>query len=192
MFYQRGANFKTMEDQRRHKSKRIPHLFLTIALITFGCMSQAPPDQQIIFAQKDFYDSAQTTGEGFVSISGTLSGDGVAYKNNTVAVSCYKDRMECLTNSIEQIGPNQVSRLAQPTSYPITKWDTYEIVATGLVTSMSCRKDTISIVRKSQSAVWVEEPINQSSAACKNADTRLLKFTIEDSPGWKALNANNK
>lgn len=181
-----------MKDQRGHKLRRIPHLFLALVLIAFGCTRQAPSEQQIMFAPKAFYDSDQTTGEGFVYISGTLSGDGVAYKNNTVAVTCYKDRMECLTSSIEQIGPNQVSRLDQPTSYPITKWDTYEIVATGLVTSMSCRKDTISIVRKSESAVWVEEPINQSSAACINAGTRFLKLTIEDSPGWKALHTNNK
>jgi hypothetical protein len=145
-----------------------------------------------MFAAKSFYDSAQTTGEGFVYISGTLSGDGVAYKNNTVAVSCYKDRMECLTNSIEQIGSNQVSRLAWPISYPITKWDSYEIVANELVTSMSCRKDTISIIRKSESAVWVEKPVNQSSAVCKNADTRILKWTIEDSLNWKALHVKNK
>ena len=181
-----------MKDQKRHKFSRSPHLLLALVFIAVGCSRQTPHEQQIMFAQKAFYDSAQTTGEGLVYISGTLSGDGVAYKNNTVAVTCYKDRMECLTSSIEQIGPNQVSRLAQPTIYEITKWDSYEIVATGLVTSVSCRKDTISIVRKSESAVWVEEPINQSSSVCKNADTRLLKFTIEDSPGWKALNTNKK
>ena len=181
-----------MKDQRRHNSRRIPLLFLAMVLLSFGCTRKAPNEQQIMFAAKSFSDSEQTTGEGFVYISGTLSGDGVAYKNNTVAVSCYKDRMEFLTNSIEQIGPNHVSRLAPPISYPITKWDSYEIVATELVTSMSCRKDTISIVRKSESAVWVEEPVNQSSAVCKNADTRILKWTIEDSPGWKALHMNNK
>ena len=181
-----------MKDQRRHNSRHTSFLLLAIVLLSFGCTRQAPNDQQIMFAAKSFYDSTQTAGEGFVYISGTLSGDGVAYKNNTVAVSCYKDRMECLTNSIEQIGPNQVSRLAQPISHPITKWDSYEIVATGLVTPMSCRKDTISIVRKSESAVWVEEPVNQSSALCKNADTRILKWTIEDSPDWKALPTNNK
>jgi hypothetical protein len=181
-----------MKDQRRHNSRCSQLLFLAIVLLSLGCTRQAPNEQQIMFAAKSFYDSAQTTGEGFVYISGTLSGDGVAYKNNTVAISCYKDRMECLINSIEQIGPNQLSRLADPISYPITKWDSYEIVATGLVTSMSCRKDTISIVRKSESVVWVEEPVNQSSAVCKNADTRILKWTIEDSPGWKALNINSK
>jgi hypothetical protein len=181
-----------MKNQKRHKFSLSPHLLLALVFIAVGCSCQTPPEQQIMFAKKEFYDSAQTTGDGVVYIAGTLSGDGVLYKNNTVAVTCYKDRMECLTYSIEQIGLNQVSRLAEPTSYEITKWDSYEIVATGLVNSVICRKETISIVRKSESAVWVEEPINQSSAVCKNADTRILKFTIEDSPGWKALNTNNK
>jgi hypothetical protein len=181
-----------MKEQRTHNSSRIPILFLAIVLLSLSCTRQASNEQQIMFAAKSFYDSAQTTGEGFVYISGTLSGDGVAYKNNTVAVSCYKDRMECVTYSIAQIGPNQVGRLAQPITYPITKWDSHEIVATELVIPMNCYKNTISIVRKSESAVWVEEPVNQSSALCKNADTRILKWTIEDSPGWKALNMNNK
>jgi hypothetical protein len=180
-----------MKDQRRHKLRRIPYLFLAIALVAFGCTRRAELGQQIVFASKAFYDSAQTTGEGHVYIAGTLSGEGVAYKNNTVAVTCYKDRMECLTYSVAQIGPNQVGRLDSPASYPVTKWDAYEIVATDSEASMNCRKVTISIVRKSQTAVWVEEPINQSSAACKDAETRVLKWTIEE-PGWKALHTNNK
>jgi hypothetical protein len=85
-----------------------------------------------------------------------------------------------------------VGRLDSPESYPVTKWDAHEIVATGSADSMNCRKVTISIVRKSETAVWVEEPINQSSAACKDAETRVLKWTIEDSPGWKALQTTKK
>ena len=182
-----------MADQRRHKLRHIPHLFLAIVLIAFGCTRNAVPGQQIVFAPKAFFDSAQTgPGEGSVYISGTLSGDGVNYKNNTVAITCYKDRMECLTYSVAQIGPNQVGRLDSPASYPVSKWDSYEIVATEPELPMNCRKVTISIVRKSATAVWVEEPINQSSAACKDAETRVLKWTIEDSPGWKAPQTTKK
>ena len=164
-----------------------------LALITvvaaLGCARH--DEQQIVFDSKHFYDSAQTTGDAFVYIAGTLTGDGVGYKNNTVAVTCYKDRMECLMESVEQIGPNQVGRLESPISYPITKWSAYEIVAADSTDTPHCRKTTISIVRTSQSAVWVEEPINQSSAECKDDDTRVRKWTIEDSPATRAMRSSS-
>lgn len=181
-----------MQGQRKHKPKCILYLFLIIVFVLFGCTRHAEFEQQIVFAAKAFYDSVETTGDAFVYVSGTLSGEGVAYKNNTMAISCYKDRMECLTNKVEQIAPNYVGRLDTPTSYPVTKWDANEIVAKDFADTGHCRKVTINIVRKSEIVVWVEEPANQSTSACKDADTRLLKWTIEDSPGWKALNKNNK
>jgi hypothetical protein len=168
---------------------KTPSLWFVIGLMAFGCARQDETADNIVFAPKAFYDSAQTTDEGYVYAAGTLAGDGVTYKNNTVAVACYQDRMECLTYGVEQNGPNQVSRLDAPSSYPVTKWDAYEIVAAGPSDSVHCRKVTISVGRRTETVVWVDEPINQSSSACKDADTRLLKWTIEDSPGWKAIHS---
>jgi hypothetical protein len=142
--------------------------------------------QDIIFAAKVFYDSAKTKGDGFVYIGGTLTGEGVANKNNTVMIACHNDRKECLFSSVDQIGPNQVGRLGAPDPYAITTWTPDEIVATGYYAS-DCRKITINLDRKSESVVWVEEPISQPRAACKNADTKTYKWTIEDPPFWKAL-----
>lgn len=97
--------------------------------------------------------------------------------------------MECVTYGMRQIGPNQVGRVESPSIYPVITWAEDEVVASGDADAFHCRKLTIRIVRRSEIALWVEEPINQTSVACKDADTRLLKWTIEDSPGWKALNA---
>jgi hypothetical protein len=143
-------------------------------------------NQDIVFGKKVYYDSGQTTGDGFVYITGSLTGDGVAYKNNTVMVACYKDRKECLFSSIGQIGHNQIGRLDWPTEYPITTWNPYEVIATGNY-AVNCRKVTISVVRKTETAVWVEEPINQARAECKDANTKLYKWTIEDSRFWNSL-----
>ena len=165
---------------------KVAFISLAICFVAFGCARHEEDEQQIMFAAKAYYESADTTGEGYVYVAGTLTGDGVAYKNNSVVVACYKDRMECLTYVVDQIGPNHVGRLDAPTSYPVVKWDNYVIVATG-GGEVNCRKDTISIARKAQTVVWVQERIDQSRAACKDADTRVLKWTIEDSPGWKAL-----
>jgi hypothetical protein len=156
--------------------------------VTLGCARKQQVEQQVIFAQKAYYEAAPEMGYGFVYVAGTLTGVGVGYPNNSVAISCYKDRMECVIYSVEQIGQNQIGRLDFPTIYPVTKWDAFEVVASD-PDLLTCRKETISIVRKSQAVVWVQEPVNQSRAACKESDTRLLKWTIEDSLGWKSMRA---
>ena len=72
--------------------------FNNLASISLALFSDEAVD--IIFDSKAFYDTGQiATGDG-VSISGTLTGEGVGTKNNTVTVTCYQDRMECLTYSI--------------------------------------------------------------------------------------------
>jgi hypothetical protein len=85
--------------------------FLAFVGATILLFRQAPGvasrDDDILFAPKNFVDS----GDQWVGISGTLTGDGVAYKNNTMVVSCEKDRKECFFYSIEQIGHNHIGRL---------------------------------------------------------------------------------
>ena len=142
--------------------------------------------QDIIFAAKAFYDSAKTKSDGFVYIGGTLAGEGIANKNNTVMIACYNERKECLFSSVDQVGPNQVCRLGAPDRYPIKTWNPDEIIATGPYAS-DCRKITINLDRRTESVVWVEEPINQARAACKTADSKTYRWSIEDPPFWKAL-----
>lgn len=154
--------------------------------VLLGCKGREP-EQQIIFDHKVFYDSGGATNSGIVYIAGTLTGDDLGYKNNTTAITCYADRMECLTYSVEQIGPNQIGRLDMPLSYPVTKWNSDVVIASGQGDLVNCNKVTISIVRKSETAVWVTEPINQSQAQCKNSNTKIQKWSIEDSPAWKAM-----
>ncbi len=95
---------------------------LVTVIIALGCAPKGERQQEIVFDRKAFFDSAQTTGDGYVYVAGTLTGEGVQYKNNTTAVVCYKDRMECLTYGVNQIGSNQIGRLDSPLAYPITKW----------------------------------------------------------------------
>jgi hypothetical protein len=146
-------------------------------------------DENLMFGEKVFYDASGSWGEGDVYITGTLTGPGVTYKNNSVAITCLHDRRECVTYSIEQIGPNQVGRLDAPAFWPVTQWSRYEVVASGPGDFPNCHRVTISIQRDRQTALWVTEPINQASSACKGANTQLYKWTVEDSPGEKALRA---
>jgi hypothetical protein len=149
-----------------------------VSISLFWIHAVAAPADDIIFAPKAFFDF----GDAAVEISGTLTGEDVPFKNNTVVVACYKDRRECLTYSIAQAGPNQMGRLGGPVIYPITTWNAYEVIATE---DDSCQKTTITLQRKRQSAVWVEEPINVGRAACKNVTTNVYKWTIEDPPAFR-------
>jgi hypothetical protein len=156
-----------------------------LALVLLGCKG-SEPEQQIVFASKSFYDDAKTNGSGMIYVAGTLTGEDLGYKNNSTVVACYADRMECLTYSVEQIGPNLIGRLDMPVSYPVIKWNSDEIVASGQGDWINCNKVTISIIRKSETTIWVTEPINQSNAQCRNSNTKILKWSIEDPPFWKA------
>lgn len=163
--------------------------FVAVSALLFrqvpGVTSDRAADD-IVFAPKNFADSGQRGFEGSVGISGTLTGDGVAYKNNTTVIYCEKDRRECVTYSVEQIGQNHIGRLDYPDIIPITTWNAYEVIATQEVFSWSCRKATITLQRKNETAVWVEEPVNHSAAGCKDAETAIRKWTIENHPRWKA------
>ena len=74
-----------------------------------------------------------------------------------------------------------------PKWYPIVKLDALEIVATDEPGAFGCVKITITIDRKEQSLLWLEEPANQNLANCKDSDTNIHKYIIEDSPGWKRI-----
>jgi hypothetical protein len=72
-------------------------------------------------------------------------------------------------------------------AYPITTWNPYEVVATEDVTMFNCAKTTITLERKNEVALWVQEPVNQTRPFCKDADTKVHKWTIEDAPEWKRI-----
>jgi hypothetical protein len=150
-------------------------------------MHKPPQDDQIVFASKTFYDSKQAGEFAFVSISGTLTGKALGYPNNTYAVSCYSGYKACFVAYVEQIGHDQIGRMGNPSAYPIVKWNDYEVIAQEAPSPIGCSRVTMTIDRKREALLWVEEPINQTKPSCKDADTNIRKYTIEDSPGWKRI-----
>jgi hypothetical protein len=138
-------------------------------------------ETDVVFAQKNFYD-----GEEMIGLSGTMTGAGIAYPNNSYSIGCYRDRKECWLTSVEQIGRNLMGRMDAPYAYEISKWTPNEVIA-GADGSLGCFKTTITIGRKTQDVLWVEEPVNQTQPRCKNADTKIRKYSFDDSPGWKKI-----
>src|SRR5262249_27037752 len=134
----------------------------------------------IVFAGKLFTDLPDY---GSIAISGTLTGDGIAYKNNTISISCYKDRGECYIARIEQIGHNHIGRMRDVEICSITRWHTDEVVAV----VVDCVKSTIVIERKSQTAQFVREPGNLTLPYCGKPISKVYKWTVEDAPGWKEI-----
>jgi hypothetical protein len=160
---------------------RIIAFCAALALLT-GQLAAAA-DDDIVFAPKNFSDLGE-----YVGISGTMTGADIAYKNNTYAIACVKVREECLVTYIQQVGPNQVGRLDYPYGYPIVSWTPTQVVASEPLTNLGCSRVTITINRKTETAMWVEEPVNQSTPQCAKSDGRVRKYTVEQSIGWKRLN----
>jgi len=158
----------------------------TVMLATALCFdhSQGGADDDIVFEPKAFVDLPDY---GMITVSGTLTGDGTGYKNNTITISCFKDRRECYIASIQQIGHNHMGSI-DVDIFPIMKWNADEVVAAGDITELNCSRTTIVIERKSKAAQYVQEPVNQTRPRClKFPDPKVHKWTIKDPPLWKEM-----
>ena len=121
-----------------------------------------------------------------VAVSGTLTGEAIAYPNNTYSIACFQERKECWMTSVDAIGAQQIGRMDAPYEYDIRSWTKSEIVA-AYDAPFGCFKTTITITRATKAVLWVEEPVNQTKPFCKDAENKIRKYSIEDSPGWKRL-----
>jgi len=78
---------------------------VTTLLLRMMFAADSAPD--IMFPKKSFIWFSEPKPYANVYVIGTLTGEGVMYKNNTTVVSCDNSRMECVTFTVDQIGPNQ-------------------------------------------------------------------------------------
>jgi len=120
-----------------------------------------------------------------------MTNPGIAYPNNTVGLTCHRDRNYCSYISVHATRANNIARMDTPNEYDIVKWDDEEIIAADQST-VDCQKITITIARKARQVEWIEESINQTEASCVNPTTAMVKYTIENSPGWKRINDEDK
>jgi hypothetical protein len=101
------------------------HFLLAFVLVWLAMTAPAaaaePP--QVIFNLKAFDDTGDT-----VHVEGTLTGDGIGYKNNRSSLTCYRESRECLGVHIEAEGL-QVFSIGLPASFTVRVWTTDRIVA---------------------------------------------------------------
>ncbi len=136
-----------------------------------------------IFDDKRFMNSPD-----FIYAAGTRTGQGVPFPDNTWAIGCYREKMQCWTASVEGVSTDscQIGRMEWPTPMPITKWTDQEIVASDETSPALCRKTTLSIDRRSQTVVFVAEPVNITNSLCGGASTTTEKSTLENSR-WQSV-----
>jgi hypothetical protein len=166
------------------------HLLPLILLIELAGITPAAADDEplIIFGMKDFTD----TGD-MVHVEGTLTGDGIGYKNNRSAVTCYRDTRECIVTHIEA-GGRQVFSIGLPDIFTVRVWKPDRIVADFAVSCgekpkssfpdnplskeewQSTASDTWIIDRARQTAKLTDHP-------CLGA--KIYHWTVEDPPFWK-------
>lgn len=182
-----------------YKSKQYNYIILAILIVLaiFGGYSwgkkSIPSSVQTgyIFAPKAFYAEKEA-----VYVSGTRTGED-ENGNNTVAITCSKQKMECLIVDVRGISGTscQISRVASPLAIPITEWNDYTVIATDKnpYDKYSCFQTTISIDLRSEQVLWVEEPVNQSQLSCKDiSDNKIHKWTIENPPFWENVKGGIK
>jgi hypothetical protein len=162
------------------------HYYLCAALCLFPAVAHSidTGEDKVKFAPKNFFDNKESVG-----ISGTLTGADLGYKTNTFAITCIKELNHCIVASVQAIGDNHIGRLDYPYLVPIIKWTDYEIVAQEEMSAFTCIRVTFTITRKQEAALWVEEPVNQTTPMCAKSDGKYRKYTIEDPPYWKKMNS---
>jgi hypothetical protein len=146
-------------------------------------------EEHVKFAPKNFYDNAEAVG-----ISGTRTAlpgfeYGVGFKTNTYAISCMREISACIIASVPAIGDNHIGRMDYPYLIPIRRWTPTEVFAQEDAPVTSCFRTALTILRKQKSALWVDEPVNQTTPFCSNSDGKYRKFSIDDPPYWKAMRA---
>lgn len=162
-----------------------------------GCLIKpvlAAEDEQpfIIFSLKSFTDTPE-----MVHVEGTLTGDGIGYKNNRSAVTCYHDIGECITMHIDAEG-RQVFPIGPPVIFTVRLWAADRIVADFAVPCGEKPKsgfpgnpllkqewqtnasDTWIIDRTRQTAELIDHP-------CLGA--KIYHWMIENPPFWKKATA---
>lgn len=167
---------------------RQKHL-LPVALL-IGMTAPAAGDDQptIIFNMKNFTD----TGD-MVHVEGTLTGDGIGYKNNRSALTCYHDTEECISTHIDVQG-NQVFSIGPPVTFTVRLWTEDRIVADFAVFCGTKPKsgfpDDPLLKEKwnsNASDTWIIDRTRQtaelSDHPCLGAKT--YHWTIEDPPFWR-------
>jgi hypothetical protein len=154
-------------------------LFAATSPPTFA--AEDTTQETILFNQKVFADMGDT-----VHVEGQVTGEGIGYKINRNAMTCYRDRKECILTHVDTQG-RQAFSIGPPLFFDILKWDKDLIVAdlpglpmpSGHPCGGNPGGTTWYIHRDIQSTL-----IQENFCDPMTGERGFYKWTIEDDPFW--------
>lgn len=177
--------------RRRRKTLIIRKRIFALILLWFSTIAPAAADDEppfVIFPVMTFIDFGH-----MVHVQGTLTGDGIGYKNNRSVLTCYQDRQECLAIHIDAEG-RQVFSIDLPVAFTVRLWTADRIVADFAAPCgdkpKSAFPDNPLLKEEWQTTVsdtWIIDRTRQTAELidhpCLGAKT--YHWRIEDPPFWK-------
>jgi hypothetical protein len=139
---------------------------------------------EVIFRAKLFADIGD-----IVHVEGTLTGDGVGYKNNRSALTCYREARECLAIHIDSAGL-QVFSIYPPIRFTVRLWTADRIMAD---LAEPCGNPPNELFKRewqtTVSDTWIIDRARQTAELIDHpcAEAKTHHWTIEDPPFWKKI-----
>ena len=155
-------------------------LFLVagISLLT-GC-DGIRKDQPWALPNFQYYDNGS-----FLSITGSLIGDNVGYKNNTWKITCVDGEETCTVADVEEIGRNHLGEIN------VSKWEVTNYNAQTITLddgdATSCGHPIIVINRVAKTVNYTNSPQNQDKSWCKDYN----KFVHQETAGTDVWQIGN-
>lgn len=145
--------------------------------------------QRILFNRKLFVDMGDT-----VHVEDQVTGKGIGYKVNRSAMTCYRQRQECILTHVDTQGWQAFS-IGSPLIFNILKWDKDLIVAdlpgltmpSGHPCSGNPGGSTWYIHRDTQITV-----IQENFCNLVTGERGFYEWTIEDDPFWHKAGASTQ
>jgi hypothetical protein len=137
--------------------------------------------QSILFNPKILVDMGD-----IVHVEGQITGNGIGYKINRAAMTCYRERMECILTRVDTQGWQAFS-IGTPLFSNILSWDKDLIVADlpglKMVSGSPCSDNpggTTWYIHRDTEVTEIQENFCNPTTG----DRKFYKWTIEDDPHW--------
>lgn len=146
--------------------------------------------EPVLMPRKHFFDTAreERLGDGYISVSGALSGAGIGNPNNHYSIVCFKDRGSCDVITYESIGHNHVGTPTRE-EWKILRWEPSLVVVDSDPAPDACSRVTLNLLRDSEEAQYVRHPMNVTAPNCDSIEMKVFRWHIDDPPYWRRADA---
>jgi hypothetical protein len=139
----------------------------------------------VLMPRKHFFDSASDRlGDGFITVSGTLTGPEVGLPDNHYSIKCFKRLGSCDVITYDGVGHNHVGQ-ANHEEWKIVKWEPDLVVVDSDPAPDACSRVTLNLLRRSEEAQYIRHPMNETGSNCDTVEMRTFRWRIDDPPYWR-------